>query len=53
MSKTQCHIVSMALKKWVLEECSEPRKLSDFGRRINLKLKKPKGFFPGIFDQEI
>ena len=45
--KTRRHAVSMTPKNWEFGECSEPRKFSVFGRRIDLKLKKPKGSFPG------
>ena len=41
----QRHTESMTPKNWEFEECSESRKLIVFGRRINLKLKKPEGFF--------
>ena len=42
----QRHTESMTPKNWEFEECSESRKLSVFGRRIDLKLKKREGFFP-------
>ena len=38
--KTQRHAVSMTPKNWEFREYSEPRKLSIFGRRIDLKLKR-------------
>ena len=37
----------MARKNWKLGEVSDPRKLSIFGRRIDQKLKKLEGLFPG------
>ena len=43
----QCHAVSMALRYLMLGERSELQKLSVFGHRIGLKMKKLEGFFPG------
>ena len=44
-SETQRHAVTMAPKDWEFGKCSEPQKFDVFGRRIDLKLKKPEGFF--------
>lgn len=43
----QCHAVNITSKNEKFGECSEPLKLSIFGRQIDPKLKKQKRFFPG------
>ena len=45
--QTQRHTLSVTPKNWEFGEWSEPRKLSVFQRKIDLKLQKPEGFFPG------
>ena len=44
--QAKLHTLGVTPKNWGLVECSEPRKLSISERKIDLKLKRPEGYFP-------